>query len=70
MILWKYLLVIHIVKEFLLNNNGFYRIVSVTKDGYGTPQVEMKWIGQSKDQIFDKGGIADKTAKQSVKKKK
>lgn len=57
-------------KEFLLNNNGFFKIVKVTEGNYGTPQVEMKWIGQSKDQIFDKGGIADKTAKQSVKKKK
>ena len=60
-------------KEFLLNNNGFFRIGKVTLGSDHKPLIEMKWIGQSKDQIFggsgSKGAIEEKTAKSSVKKK-
>ena len=59
-------------REFLLNNNGFFKVDKVSKGSNGKPLVEMRWIGQSKDQIFggNKGGIDTKTVGQSIKKKK
>ena len=39
-------------KEFLLNNNGFFKIEKVSKGADGKPFIEMKWIGRSKDQLF------------------
>ena len=41
-------------REFLLNNNGFFKIDKVSKGTNGKPFIEMRWVGQSKDQIFAK----------------
>lgn len=61
-------------REFLLNNNGFFKIDKVSKGSNGKPLIEMRWIGQSKDQIFgnggNKGSIEQKTVGKSIKKKK
>jgi len=43
-------------KEFLLNNNAFFKVKKVSKpEKPGYPiKVVMEWVGQSKDQIFKK----------------